>query len=336
MLVRTTALILVVATFLHAQYQDAGSAEFVFLRNFQAARPAGMVGAGASLEGGLQTLGLNPAGIARTPSPWLEISARRQDQAYQSGMLGVAYPFLNGNVAGQFDYLDEGDPITELDEYNTTNGKTMSPSSWALSTSYAEPLGKRLSWGATFRWVREDLDVDGSVANGISMDLGIILQPGARRFTYGLSIVNLGTKLTGHTKNESDFGDMPLSVTGSVRALLTGDGATSLLLDVQKPIDNYTQVRLGLEQRISQNLTIRGGVRSDQREILDFANGELMGETVSDHPSSMALRASLGATIAVSNWSFDYAFQTWGPLGYVHFLTFSLNLGRLPKEKISP
>jgi hypothetical protein len=332
MLVRTTALILVVATFLHAQYQNAGSAEFVFLRNFQAARPAGMVGAGASLEGGLQTLGLNPAGIARTPSPWLEISARRQDQAYQSGILGAAYPFLNGNIAGQLAYLDAGDPITGLDEYNAATGKTMSPSSWMLSTSYAEPLGKRLSWGATFRWVREDLDVDGSVANGLSMDLGIILQPGARRFTYGLSIVNLGTKLTGHTRNESDFGDMPLSVTGSVRTLLTGDGATSLLVDVQKPIDNYAQLRVGLEQRVFEGLTIRGGLRSDQREILDFVDGTLMGESVSDHPASMALRASAGATIAVSNWSIDYALQAWGPLGYVHFLTFSMNLGRLPKE----
>ncbi|MEN9354854.1 MAG: hypothetical protein RL318_2179, partial [Fibrobacterota bacterium] len=271
---------------LQAQNPNAGSAEFVFLRNFQAARPAGLAGAGASLEGGLQFLGINPAGLARTNSPWLEVSARRHIQSYQSGMVAYAHPFMTGNAAAQIAYLDEGDPITELDESNTATGRELRPNAWMISTSFSEPLGAKLAWGASLRWVHEFLDIDDAAANGIAMDLGLILQPGSRRFTYGVSLTNLGTKLTSHTNTENEFGDMPLSANASVRALLAGDGSTSAILDLQKPVDNYIQCRLGMEQRIFQSLTLRGGVRTDEREILDFVNDKLLGETVEDHEAS--------------------------------------------------
>jgi len=329
--VRICALIASLVVALHAQNQNAGSAEFVFLRNFQAARIAGLAGAGTSLEGGLQTLGFNPAGLARTSSPWLEISARRHIQSYQSGMLAYAHPLQNGNLVGQLAYLGEGDPIEELDENRTATGRSLHPSAWMMSSSFAEPLGSRLAWGATVRWVHEFLDIDDASANGVDIDLGLVMQPGSRRFTYGLSLTHLGTKLSGHTRTESEFGDMPLSANASIKALLNGDGSTSMILDLQKPIDNYVQARLGLEQRIFPSLTVRGGLRTDEREVLDFVDEQILGEVVNDHPASMALRAALGASFSQSNWTVDYAWQAWGPLGYVHFLTFGISFGRPPK-----
>lgn len=329
--VRICTLIALFALAPRAQHENAGSAEFVFLRNFQAARVAGLAGAGTALEAGNQSLGFNPAGLARLDAPRVEVSARRHFQSYQSGILSASHPLLTGNIAGQLAYLDEGDPIQELDENNTTTGRSLRPSAWMATTSFAEPLGNRLAWGATVRWVHEFLDIDASAANGIAMDLGLLMQPGSRRFTYGFSLTNLGTKLTSHTKSESEFGDMPLAANVAVRAQLTADRSTTLLLDLQKPVDNYAQARLGLEQRIFQSLSIRGGLRTDQREILDFVDETLLGETVGEHPASMALRAALGATFNMSGWTIDYAWQTWGPLGSVHFLTFGLSFGRPPR-----
>lgn len=333
--VRICTLIALLAVASRAQYENAGSAEFVFLRNFQAARIAGVAGAGTSLEAGLQSVGLNPAGLARLDAPWIEVSARRHIQSYQSGILAASHPLLTGNLAGQLAYLDEGDPIEGLDENNTPLGRNLRPSAWMATTSFAEPLGNRLAWGATVRWVHEFLDIDASAANGIAMDLGLLMQPGSRRFTYGLSLTNLGTKLTGHTSNESEFGDMPLAANAAVRTQLGADGSTSLLLDLSKPVDNYVQARIGLEQRIFQSLSIRGGLRTDQREVFDFVEEQVMGETVGTHSPSMALRAALGATIDLSGWRIDYAWQTWGALGSVHFLTVGLSFGRPPRTPSS-
>jgi hypothetical protein len=329
--VRICALIAFLVVALHAQNQNAGSAEFAFLRNFQAARPAGLAGAGASLEGGLQFLGLNPAGMARTNAPWVEASARRHIQSYQSGMIAYSHPFLTGTATGQIAYLDEGDPIQEIDENNTATGRELRPNAWMISASFSEPLGAKLAWGATMRFVHEFLDIDDAAANALSMDLGLILQPGSRRFTYGLALNNLGTKLSGHTRTETEFGDLPLAATGSVRALLTRDGSSSAILDVQKPVDNYIQCRLGLEQKVVQSLTIRGGLRTDEREILDIFNDKILGEEALEHEPSMALRAALGASFTQSNWTVDYAWQGWGPLGSVHFLTFGMSFGRPPR-----
>jgi hypothetical protein len=331
MLVRITALMACFSMSALAQYQDAGSAEFVFLRNFISAQPAGMAGAGGSLESGLQSLGLNPSGIARSSSPIVETSLRSHFQSYNSGLISAAMPFSSGNVAAQIGYLDEGDAIAERDEFNTVTGRSLKPSAFMLTTSYAEPLGQRLAWGATMRWVHENLDVDQNSANGLDMDLGILLQPGSRRFTYGLSLTNLGTKLSGHTKNESEFGDMPLSANGSIKALLSSDGATASYLDIQKPIDNYAQVRLGLEQRLVTGFYLRGGLRTDSREILDFVETQFLDES-KDHLASYAMRFSLGTTIALSNFNLTYAWQAWGVAGNVHFLTLSIDLGR-PSSK---
>jgi hypothetical protein len=340
MLVRICTLIACLVVVSRAQYVNAGSAEFVFVRNFESARPAGMVDAGASLEGGLQSLGINPAGTARTDGPWLEVSGREQFQSYQSGMIAYSQPELSGNLTGQLAYLDEGSPITVLDANDNATGQTMKPTAWMVTTTYAEPLGQRLAWGGTIRWVYENLDIPdgGTPANGVDMDLGVILQPGSKRFVYGLSLTNLGTKLTGDTRTESEFGDMPLSANASVRALLSDDGWTSAILDIDKPIDNYIQARIGLEQKIFPCFTVRGGFRTDEREVLDLFDQEVLGDPASTNVPSNALRASLGATIALSDWSIEYAWQAWGPLGYVNFLTFNVHFGR-PKpsqETASP
>ncbi len=332
MLVRITALMACLSLSALAQYKDAGSAEFVFVRNLIAAQPAGMAGAGGTVESGLQSLGLNPAGIARSSAPSFETSLRSHFQSYNSGLLSAAMPFSGGNAAAQIGYLDEGDPIQERDEFNVAPGRFLNPSAFMLTASYAEPLGQRLSWGATMRWIHENLDVDGSAANGLDMDLGIILQPGSKRFTYGVSLTNLGTKITGHTKNEAEFGDMPLSANGSVKALLSSDGSTASYLDVQKPIDNYAQVRVGLEQRVVPGFYLRGGLRTDSREILDFVETQFLDES-KDHAASYAMRASLGTTIALSNFALTYAWQSWGVAGNVHFLTLSVDLGRTSKKE---
>ncbi|MEN9355697.1 MAG: hypothetical protein RL318_3022, partial [Fibrobacterota bacterium] len=39
------------------------------------------------------------------------------------------------------------------------------------------------------------------------------------------------------------------------------------------------------------------------------------------------------ASITQSNWTVDYAWQAWGPLGSVHFLTFGISFGRPPRSQ---
>jgi hypothetical protein len=307
-----------------AQYSDAGSAEFVFIRNFLGARAIGLSGIPAPGED-LSGIGLQPASFARLPYTRAEIGSRIQMTGVEQGNASYAAPVSGGSLAGRLDYQSSGE-VDGLDATGESTGKTSRPQEMLLDVAFSEPLGDRLAWGVGLKVVEENLDIDNSQAWGTAVDLGAVFQPASRQLLYSAYIANLGTKLTGSTSTERDFGPMPLTFGLTTRFTPAEPRGLSLLLDIQKPVDNEVMVRLGFEHRVSEWVDIRGGFRTDVQELHDAFRVWVLQRTDPDNAALNDERWSLGATVHAGQFSLSYGFQWWQLLSAVHSITLSWNI----------
>lgn len=323
-MMRSLRILLALAAAALAQSSDAGSAEFVFLRNFQGARAIGMVGIPALGED-LSGMGLQPASFARLPYTRVEIGSRIQMSGVNQGDAAYAAPVAGGMLAGRLDYQSTGE-ITGVDDHNELTGKIHRPQEMLLDIAFAEPLGDRLSWGVGVKAVEENLDIDNSQAWGMGVDLGAAFQPGSRQLAYSLYVANLGTKLSGSTSSEQDFGPMPLTFGFTTRFTPASPLGLALFLDVQKPIDNDYLVRLGFEHHLNEFVDLRGGFRTDLPEIRNAVSVWLLRHTDPDDPPLSDQRWALGGTVHVGAFNLSYGFQWWQLLNAVHSVSLSWDI----------
>jgi hypothetical protein len=321
---RSLRILLALAAAALAQSSDAGSAEFVFLRNFQGSRAIGMIGIPAPGED-LSGMGLQPASFSHLQYTRLEIGSRIQMAGVDQGNSVYARPLAGGELAGRLDYQSAGQ-ITGVDEHNQETGRTHRPQEMLLDIAFAEPLGDRLSWGVGLKAVEENLDIDNSQAWGVGVDAGAVFQPASRQLAYSLYVANLGTKLTGSTAAERNFGPMPLTFGLTTRYTPAYPRGLSLFLDVQKPIDNDYMVRLGFEHRLNEYVDLRGGFRTDLPEIQNAFSVWVLRHTDPNDPPLSDQRWALGGTVHAGPFSLTYGFQWWQLLNAVHSITLSWDI----------
>jgi hypothetical protein len=309
-----------------AQYSDAGSAEFVFLRNFQGARAIGMIGIPAPGED-LSGMGLQPASFARLPYTRAEIGSRIQMAGVEQGDAAYAAPVAGGSLAGRLDYQSAGSVVNLGDDgAPVPSGKVSRPQEMLLDVAFAEPLGDLLSWGVGIKAVEENLDIDNSQAWGVGVDLGAVFQPFSRQLAYSLYAANLGTKLSGSTASEQNFGPMPLTFGVTTRYTPASPRGLSLFLDIQKPIDNDYMVRLGFEHHLNEYVDLRGGIRTDLPELQNLVSVWVLRHTDPNDPPLSDQRWALGGTVHAGPFSLTYGFQWWQLLDAVHSVTLSWDI----------
>ncbi len=331
---RVTVSVLALAMSSFAQSSGAGSSEFVFLRNFQGSRMAGMVGIPASGED-LGELGLQPASFARMTTNRAEIGTRYQMSGISTGSATYATNAASGVLAGRLDFMNSGS-IDGILSNNDPEGKTHQPTEAMLDLAFAEPMGERLTWGVGAKVIEENLDIDNSQAWGLAIDLGATFQPGSRSLAYSMYMANLGTKLSGHTQTEKDFGPLPLTFGFTTRYSPSEPRGTSLYLDVQKPMDNEVMVRLGTEYKVSHWVELRGGWRTDLPEIVDGLRKWVLRRDLEDTPELHDMRWSLGGSVHGEEIGLTYAFQWWTLLSPVHSLTLTWDIGRFARGSGEP
>lgn len=317
-----------------AQSSGAGSAEFVFLRNFQGTRMAGMVGIPAPGEE-LGSLALQPASFARLTSTRAEAATRYQMPGTSAGSVSYADKLASGVMAGRIDYMNVGS-IVGIAGNGENTGKTHEPGAMMLNLAFAEPMGERLTWGVGTKIIQENLDIDGSRAWGVALDMGATFQPGSRKLAYSAYVANLGTKLTGHTRNEQDFGSLPLTFGFTTRYTPSQPRGTALYLDLQNSIDNDFLVRLGVEYKVSRWVDVRAGWRTDFPEMSEGFRKWMLGRELEDSPDLVDLRWSLGGTVRNNDFGLSYAFQWWTLLDPVHSITLTWDIGRFARSSGEP
>jgi len=314
------ALVLVVPCF--SASEGGGTVEFVFIRNLVPARDAGFANAWVPGGTGISALGYNPAGLARADVPVADVGGRVHSDWTNSVELAGAYPAFDGVAAIRVDHQTVP-LITGVDTYGDTTGSVYRPSQTSILLGFGEPLGERIAWGIGMRLLRENLDIDGSQALGVTVNLGAVIQPGSRRFLWWGQMEDLGTKLTGHTKAEQgQFGPMPLAFAGGLR-YSPGPRGLNLFTEVRKPMETDVNLRTGFEYKANRWVEVRGAFRTDVPEVLDGFRTYVLQRTLDYVPPSQDLRWSIGGTLRHEQISLEYAFQWWSLQDPAHYITVS-------------
>lgn len=304
--------------------------EFAFIRNFVPARDAAFCNTWVPGGPGISALGFNPAGLAKATVPVAEVGGRLHTDMTNSVQLSGAWQAFDGVAGARLDnqFVPE---ITGLDENGDTTGSVYNPSQTSIILAFGEPLGDRLAWGIGTRVIREDLDIDGSQAWGVTVNLGAVLQPGSKRFLWWAQMEDLGTKLTGHTEAEREFGALPLAFAGGLR-YTTGMRGLNVFTEVRKPMENDVNLRYGFEYRANRWVELRGAFRTDVPEVVEVFRTVILQRDIENEPPSQDLRWSLGGTLRYDEITLEYAFQWWNLLDPAHYVNVSWDFS-LPGDK---
>lgn len=282
---------------------DAGtSGGRFFLVNF-GARAHGMGQAYTAQSGDLFALQWNAAAPAGMYSD--QLVAQQTDFLLDMNMkyVGLGHASLGDfEVSGFGGFFDKGDlqgaAETSGGAFDGFTG-TFQASDYQLGLNVARPLGEDVRFGVNLKYLRsriEDFEASAfAVDGGIQWDV-------TPRLSYGLAVQNIGQDLT--FVNQDD--PLPRTFnTGFAYRMNLGrylDAETSL--DVRKPRDNSTGVRIGQELDVLNMIAFRVGYSSSDT----LRNG-----------------FSFGAGFRQDRFSVDYAFRPSGEF-FDARQTFSLNL----------
>ena len=161
------------------------------------ARTSGIAGASSGIIRGIESMGLNVAGLS---------SIRKTDinfcsASYLSGSdihinsLGFGQKVGDNGVMGlTLSTYDLGSfEETTIDNPNGT-GKTFKPQIFNFGAAYAKRFSDRISGGLLIRGISQSYN--SATAFGVAVDAGIQYQTGKRKeFKFGVSLMNLGSKM---------------------------------------------------------------------------------------------------------------------------------------------
>lgn len=203
-----------------------------------------------------------------------------------SGSLGPGRWALTVNVLGASDIVRTTDDA--FGRFGATNG-TFGVQDYAVTGYFARRMGSRWSVGAAAKFLRSEID-DVS-ASGFAFDLGARYRA-SEQWTLGASVVNVGQGL----KFLRDRSDLPL--TGRVGAAWHR-GSWLATADVLFADRESVEGAAGLEWRPVDLISLRAGYKTQLNSDL----GEGLTAGVGFH---------------VSNFTLDYGYVPFGPLGDAH------------------
>ena len=313
-----------------------------FLSVVSDARAAAMGEAMTSLQIGSGALFFNPAGMSEQPgmldvtassNRWiadithntLSLGLRPFEGRY--GVLGLSLQSVDyGEFYGTRVDQDPGNPLAYVET------GTFELSALAVGLGYAKSLTDRFSVGGQVRLVKQDLgwsiipkivpivDSTGTtvgqdttedlVSNNLrplAFDFGTQYKTGFKSLVFGMSVRNFSKEI----KYVEEGFQLPLvfSLGISMDLMdfmedLSGDHSLYISIDASHYRSHPEQIKVGLDYRIRNTLSLRGGYISN-----NYESG-----------------FSFGAGISYSKTSFDFAYTPFGLFGTVQRMTARFSL----------
>ncbi|MDX2283089.1 MAG: PorV/PorQ family protein [Bacteroidia bacterium] len=303
--------------------QRAGISALTFLKIEVSPRAAALGGAGLCLPADAFAPFVNPAALGRLPAFALGASHTFWAADVQYTGLSIAQPTKAGTFALSLSGLNSGPmPVRTTFQPNGT-GELFYAYYLTAGLSYGKQLTEQFSWGATARYVREQLAQ--FQANTVVADLAFLYQTDFRGLRFGVMIQNFGPNsvLRGSVAADTAFNSRPLRLDAypaptvfKLALALTpwesADGNQSLtaMLQLNHPNDNAENLLIAAEYQYRELLFLRAGYKFN----------------VKDQPyptAGLGLRMRMGRHPLVM----DYAFDPLLFLGNVHRvgLSFQLN-----------
>ena len=163
------------------------------LRLPMSARAAALGGAMTAIGGGLDSFGVNPAGVAAAERPELLTSFFTGAANDSFGFFGYAHPTKAGTALAGFSYYDAGTiPIVNLDGSQQT---VVAERDYVGSLGWALALGGGVYAGALGKVYKFTLAQSAS-ASGFAGDVGVRWATPLRGLSVGAAAQNLGPGVT--------------------------------------------------------------------------------------------------------------------------------------------
>jgi hypothetical protein len=265
------------------------------------ARVAALAGAGGALLGGVESLGLNSAGLADIQGTQLLLTQDFWAQGISEEHLGVGQKLSEDSGAGfSFDYLGFG----SVDTYSIgTNGVpvaqgTLSPNAMNLTAGYGWAAMPALSVGGELKLLLENLS--GTMGSSVAADLGALYDLKDAGVKLGLMVNNVGTNL-----NQAA---LPTQVslaaawqTDLQKAVKGDDGQTLSVMtqgDLETADMGLSTLEVGSEYWYDHLLALRAGFRLAPYGNLSGLSG-----------------LTLGAGFRYQKMELSYAFVSLGEFG---------------------
>lgn len=278
---------------------------FNFLRTNVGARPSAIAGAFVSINGDINSVYYNPAGISGLNSRVVSASYLNHVLDIQSGIISYGQPVKDIGVVGVgINYMDYG----SFDRTNKNGEKlgTFSASSLVLSSSLARELISGLKGGLTLKYIRSVID-DYS-AQAVAFDVGLIYHP---NFTEGLDIgiaaLHIGQATSAFIDTKED---LPTKLVAGFSKQLA-HLPLMFNANVYKYVDNDVEFLVGGEFTLAEGLFLRFGYNS-------IGADQQVGGS---YDSIAGFSAGLG--FSRNDYMIDYSFSSLGQVGGLNRISFS-------------
>jgi hypothetical protein len=311
--------------------QKLAQTGFQFLSVVSDARAAALGEAMTSLQTGSSALFFNPAGMVEMPG-LIDISGSTNQwiadiNHYTFGMAVSPYDGQYGVIGLSVQYVDYGEffgtrvnPAAPLGYDDTGIFKL---NAMAIGLGYAKQLNDQFSVGGQIRYVHQDLGdsyiplnaytdstgvklADTTTTNNelspLVFDFGTQFKTGIKSLVFGMSVRNFSKEV----KYVNEGFQAPLIFTLGISMdvmdffeSMPFEQSLYLSIDASHYRDHPEQVKIGLDYKLMNTFSLRGGYVSDNAEN-DF---------------------SFGVGISQFGFAFDYAYTPFGVFKKVHRIT---------------
>jgi hypothetical protein len=333
---RTVGLVTLLSCLLTAQVipqslSKTGTTAAQFLKIGVGARAIGMGGAFTATADDITALYWNPAGLAQVYGHQAYFSHVNWFADVKVDYAAVSSHFGDFGAIGAFvDVLSMEAMQVRTIELPEGTGEYFDAGGITVGVSYARMLTDQFSIGFNAKYIRENIWHES--AAGFGLDVGTMYRiPVLNELRLAASMSNFGTKMkmsgrdnivitnagpTGtnlvNTDLEMDEWSLPLVFRIGVAADLVKDGTSRLTmgLDAIHPNDNTESLNTGVEYSWNEIIFLRGGWKAlfEQDTEQRFTLG-----------AGFHYRAADVVRLMV-----DYAYQDWGRLKEVHYISFGV------------
>ncbi len=286
---------------LFAINENAGTTAFNFLNIPIGARGAGMGNTYTAIANDALAPFWNSAGLVEVKQKLLYATYMNYFAGYNGGAASFTLPLNNTSTLAIFSkFIGVGGiPKTGIDaNQQMVDLGTFGSYDVLLGLAYGKYVSPILNWGVNLKIISETIDEYSSQA--VAADVCILHQSPNPNLKIGIAAKNLGTQLS---KFDQEKEKLPMTFTAGFAYKLNKG---LIALDISKPLQGDLYGTVGFETTFQDKYVLRVGYRSNAGDWnvgskIDFLSG-----------------ISIGAGFLWKDYTFDYALNSYGELGFIH------------------
>lgn len=283
---------------------------YEFLRLDMSPRAAALGGSYVANADDPNVIFYNPAGIKSLEGKPASFSFLKHLLDINSAALSYSQEFEGlGRFGAGIQYINYGS-FTEADQFGNKTGD-FGAGEVALLIGYANSLEGNFKYGANLKLIHSSIADQSS--SGIAVDLGLQYVLAEQGWSFGFSVLNLGSQLSTYfDKSENLPLDVRLGLTKSLEH--TPFTFFFSLNKLNEEEDRFSNITAGTEFKLSNAVKLRIGYDNEKRKELKIGTtAGLSG-------------FHFGLGISVSDYLVDYAFSSMGSIGALHRIGVSTQL----------